>query len=161
MKNDIQFKYDVEEELLWDLVVDVSCFVVQVKDGVVMFFGGVDRFVDKYVVEEVICCVVGVIVFVIYVDVWMLLEMECLDDEIVQVISSVLYWNVLVLLNVVQIIVENGVVMLCGEVDQDFQCCVVLDMVCRVYGVKFVVNVLILCFVFGLVDLSDCIVKVL
>lgn len=35
MKNDIQLKHDVEEELQWDPAVDASRFAVQAKDGVV------------------------------------------------------------------------------------------------------------------------------
>ncbi|CAJ0893153.1 hypothetical protein R77567_04417 [Ralstonia sp. LMG 32965] len=60
MKNDIQLKHDVEEELQWDPAVDASSFAVKAKDGVVTLSGSVDTFADKHAAEEAVRRVGGV-----------------------------------------------------------------------------------------------------
>ena len=161
MKNDIQLKRDVEDELQWDPAVDASRFSVQAKDGVVTLSGGVDTFVDKHAAEEAIRRVAGVTALVLHVDVRVLPDMQRPDDEIAQAIGSALHWNPSVPPDAVRIIVEDGAVTLRGEVDQDFQRRSALDTVRRVRGVKSVANALTLRDASGPADLCDRIVKAL
>jgi len=161
MKNDIQLKHDVEEELQWDPAVDASRFAVQAKDGVVTLSGGVDTFADKHAAEEAIRRVAGVTALVIHVDVRMPPDMARPDDAIAQAISSALHWNASVPPDAVQITVEDGAVTLRGEVEQDFQRRAALDTVHRVHGVKSVANGLTLRAAAGPADLSDRIAKAL
>ena len=60
MKNDIQLKGDVEDELQWDPAVDADRFAIRVKNGVVTISGSADSFADKHAAEEAICRVAGV-----------------------------------------------------------------------------------------------------
>lgn len=48
MKNDIQLKGDVEDELQWDPAVDADRFAIRVKNGVVTISGSADSFADKH-----------------------------------------------------------------------------------------------------------------
>lgn len=161
MKNDIQLKHDVEEELQWDPAVDASCFAVKAKDGVVTLSGNVDTFADKHAAEEAVRRVAGVTALVVHVDVRMPPDLQRPDDEVAQAIASALHWNVSVPQDAVRITVENGAVTLRGEVDQDFQRRAALDTVRRVRGVKSVANALTLRAASGPADLSDRIAKAL
>ncbi|MCO5398888.1 BON domain-containing protein [Ralstonia soli] len=161
MKNDIQLKRDVEDELQWDPAVDASRFAVQAKDGVVTLSGSADTFADKHAAEEAIRRVAGVTALVLHVDVHLPPDMRRPDDEIAQAISSALHWNPSVPLDAIRIIVEDGAVTLRGEVDQDFQRRAALDTVRRVRGVKSVANALTLRDAAGPADLSVRIIKAL
>lgn len=54
MKFDVEFKCEIEVELVWDLVVKDIVIGVVVRNGVVMFSGYVDIYFEKWVVEKVL-----------------------------------------------------------------------------------------------------------
>lgn len=161
MKNDIQLKRDVEDELQWDPAVDASRFAVQAREGVVTLSGSVDTFADKHAAEEAIRRVAGVTALVVHVDVRVPPDMQRPDGDIAQAISSALHWNVSVPPDAVRIVVEEGAVTLSGEVDHDFQRRAALDTVRGVRGVKSVANALTLRDAADRPDLCDRIVKAL
>lgn len=161
MKNDIQLKQDVEEELQWDPAVDASRFAVQAKDGVVTISGSVDAFADKHAAEEAVRRVSGVTALVVHVHVRVPPDMQRPDDEIAQAISNALHWNTSVPADVIRITVEDGAVTLRGQVDQDFQRRAALDTVRRVRGVQSVANALTLHDAVGPADLSERITRAL
>ena len=77
MKNDIQLKSDVEEELQWDPAVDADRFAVRVKNGVVTISGSADSFADKHAAEEAVRRVAGVTALVVHVQVRVPPDMRC------------------------------------------------------------------------------------
>ncbi|ATG21812.1 transporter [Ralstonia pickettii] len=161
MKNDIQLKRDVEDELQWDPAVDASRFGVQARDGVVTLSGSADSFADKHAAEEAIRRVAGVTALVVHVDVRLPPDMQRPDDEIAQAISNALHWNPSVPPDAVHIRVEDGAVTLSGEVDHDAQRRAAVDTVRRVRGVKSLVNALTLRAASSPADLSDRIARAL
>ncbi|MGM3276329.1 BON domain-containing protein [Ralstonia sp. 24A2] len=161
MKNDIQLKSDVEEELQWDPAVDADRFSVRVKNGVVTISGSADSFADKHAAEEAIRRVAGVTALVVHVQVRVPPDMRRPDEEIAQAISDALHWNTAVPADAIRVMVEDGAVTLRGEVDQDFQRRAALDTVQRVRGVTSVANALTLREAAGPADLSERIVKAL
>ncbi|CAH0445746.1 BON domain-containing protein [Ralstonia pseudosolanacearum] len=161
MKNDIQLKCDVEEELQWDPAVDADRFAVAVKNGVVTISGSVDTFADKHAAEEAIRRVAGVTALVVHVDVHVPTDMRRPDEEIAQAIGDALRWSTSVPADTIRVTVEDGAVTLRGEVDQDFQRRAALDTVQRVRGVTSVANALTLRDAAGPADLSERINKAL
>ena len=161
MKNDIQLKRDVEDELQWDPAVDADRFAVRVKNGVVTISGSVDTFADKHAAEEAIRRVSGVTALVVHVQVRVPPDMRRPDEEIAQTIADALHWNTSVPAEAIRVTVEDGAVTLRGEVDQDFQRRAALDAVRRVRGVTSVANALTLRDAVGPADLSERITKAL
>ncbi|MGC5887494.1 BON domain-containing protein [Ralstonia pseudosolanacearum] len=161
MKNDIQLKCDVEDELQWDPAVDADRFAVAAKNGVVTISGSVDTFADKHAAEEAIRRVAGVTALVVHVDVHVPTDMQRPDEEIAQAIGDALHWNTSVPADTIRVTVEDGAVTLRGEVDQDFQRRAALDTVQRVRGVTSVANALTLRDVAGPADLAERINKAL
>ncbi|UWD88599.1 BON domain-containing protein [Ralstonia pseudosolanacearum] len=108
MKNDIQLKCDVEEELQWDPAVDADRFAVAVKNGVVTISGSVDTFADKHAAEEAIRRVAGVTALVVHVDVHVPTDMRRPDEEIAQAIGDALRWSTSVPADTIRVTVEDG-----------------------------------------------------
>lgn len=161
MKNDIQLKRDVEDELQRDPAVDADRFAVRIKNGVVTISGSVDAFSDKHAAEEATRRVAGVTALVVHVQVRVPPDMRRPDEEVAQAISDALHWNTCVPAGAIHVTVEDGAVTLRGEVDQDFQRRAAWDTVRRVRGVTSVANALTLRDAIGPADLSERITQAL
>lgn len=121
MKTDAHLKADVTEELAWDPAVNATGIGVAVKDGVVTLTGHLDSYAEKHAVERAVHRVAGVRGIALELDVKLAPEHKRSDSEIAQAATTALQLNSLVPDEKIQVQVENGRVILTGEVDWGYQ----------------------------------------
>ena len=121
MKTDAHLKADVTEELAWDPAVNATGIGVAVKDGVVTLTGHLDSYAEKHAVERAVHRVAGVRGIALELDVKLAPEHKRSDSEIAQAAATALQLNSLVPDEKIQVQVENGRVILTGEVDWGYQ----------------------------------------
>lgn len=120
MKTDSQLRSDVIDELSFDPSIFDQDLVVVATDGVVTLAGSVPSYADKYAAERAAFRVAGV--RAIADEITVKLPTACVrsDQDIAQAASDALTWHVQVP-ETIQISVEDGVVILRGEVDWQYQ----------------------------------------
>jgi len=121
MKTDAQLKKDVMEELEWDPSVSASKIGVAVSDGVVTLTGHLDTFAEKLAVERAVQRVHSVKTVAMEFDVKLDPRHQRSDSEIAAAVESALKWHAEVPEDRIRIKVEQGRVMLEGEVGWDYQ----------------------------------------
>jgi len=121
MKTDAHLKADVTEELAWDPAVNATGIGVAVKDGVVTLTGHLDSYAEKHAVERAVHRVAGVRGIALELDVKLAPEHKRSDSEIALAAATALQLNSLVPDEKIQVQVENGRVILTGEVDWSYQ----------------------------------------
>ncbi len=121
MKTDAHLKADVTEELAWDPAVNATSIGVAVRDGVVTLTGHLDSYAEKHAVERAVHRVAGVRGIALELDVKLAAEHKRSDSEIAQAATMALQLNSLVPDEKIQVQVENGRVILTGEVDWSYQ----------------------------------------
>lgn len=121
MKTDAHLKADVTEELAWDPAVNATGIGVAVKDGVVTLTGHLDSYAEKHAVERAVHRVAGVRGIALELDVKLAPEHKRSDSEIAQAATTALQLNSLVPDEKILVQVENGRVILTGEVDWGYQ----------------------------------------
>jgi osmotically-inducible protein OsmY len=121
MKTDAQLKKDVMEELQWDPSFSATRIGVAVSDGVVTLTGHVDTFAEKRAVERAVQRVHSVRTIAMEIDVKLDPRHERSDSEIAMAVESALKWHADVPDDRIRIKVEQGRVVLEGEVDWDYQ----------------------------------------
>lgn len=121
MKTDAHLKADVTEELAWDPAVNATGVGVAVKDGVVTLTGHLDSYAEKHAVERAVHRVAGVRGIALELDVKLAPEHKRSDSEIAQAAATALQLNSLVPDEKIQVQVEQGRVILTGEVDWSYQ----------------------------------------
>lgn len=121
MKTDAHLKADVTEELAWDPAVNATGIGVAVADGVVTLTGHLDSYAEKHAVERAVHRVAGVRGIALELDVKLSPAHKRSDSEIAQAAATALQLNSLVPNEKIQVQVENGRVILTGEVDWGYQ----------------------------------------
>ena len=121
MKNDLQLKSDVDEELAWDPEVNASHIGVIVQGGVVTLTGHVDSLSEKHAAERAVLRLSGVRGLALELDVKLGPCALRSDTEIAQAACAALDLNSVVPPGKVKLEVEHGQVTLTGEVEWDYQ----------------------------------------
>ncbi|HTH60872.1 MAG TPA: BON domain-containing protein [Paraburkholderia sp.] len=121
MKTDLQLKHDVEEELEWDPAVSASRIGVEVTGRVVTLSGHPSSYAEKLAAEQAAQRVGGVRAVVVRMDVVLPGDEVRADEDIANVVRSILLWTVGLADDAVHVQVEHGHVILSGMVDWAWQ----------------------------------------
>jgi osmotically-inducible protein OsmY len=119
-KSDSQLKQDVEQELLWDPLVNAAQVAVSVDRGAVSLFGAVDTYPAKWAAEDATKRVHGVRAVAHDLTVKIVTEHARSDSEIAASVQAALEWDVFVP-KTVTATVEAGAVTIDGEVALNYQ----------------------------------------
>lgn len=118
---DRKLKERVEHELEWDPAIDASRVGVTVKDGIVTLSGHVPNYVQRIAAERAVKRVKGFRGLAQDLEVRPPNGMGAPDDEVAASALRTLDWNVSVPKDAVQVRVDDGHIILAGEVDYDYQ----------------------------------------
>ncbi len=140
MKTDAIIQNNVISELKWEPSVDASKIGVSVRDGVVTLSGYVDTFIEKLSAERAARRVSGVEAIAEEIKINLPQTYERDDADIAEAAKNSLEWNVQVPHDQIQVQVENGRVILTGEVEKAYQKEAAHNAVCCLMGVKGVTN---------------------
>ena len=140
MKTDAKIQTNVISALKWEPSVDAAKIGVSVRDGIVTLSGYVDSFVEKLAAERAVGKVVGVQAIAEEIKVRLPQDFERDDADIAEAAVTALEWNVMVPHDLIKIQVEDGMIILTGEVDWDYQRNAAHNAVCCLIGVKGVTN---------------------
>jgi len=140
MKTDTELQQDVMNELKWEPTLKAAEIGVAVKDGVVTLSGYVDSYVKKLVAERAAARVFGVRAVVEAIQVRLPGSLKRSDEDIAEMVATVLEWNVLVPYDRVKVQVQDGVLNLNGEVDWGYQKYAAEEAVHHLMGVVWLNN---------------------
>ena len=121
MKTDAQIQKDVMDQLKWEPLLTASQIGVAVKEGVVTLSGQVDSYFKKTKAEEATKKVSGVKAIAEEMQIGVSPAFNKTDTEIAEAIVNALKWHAAVQEDKIKIKVENGAVILEGEVEWEFQ----------------------------------------
>ena len=139
MKTDNDIRQDVLDELTFDPSVAAQNIAVSVAEGVVTLSGFVPSFADKYGAEKAAFRVSGVKAVAEEIEVKLPGTSMRSDQEIAKASADAIRWNVS-LPSTIQISVEDGIVILRGEVDWQYQRDAATSAVRYITGVRQVKN---------------------
>ena len=139
MKTDNQIRTDILDELGFDPSVASENIAVSVADGVVTLSGFVPSFADKYGAEKAAFRVAGVKAVAEEIEVKLPTQSSRSDQEVARAAADAIKWNVS-LPSTIQVSVEDGVVILRGEVDWQYQRDAATSAVRYITGVRQVKN---------------------
>ena len=140
VKNDLDLRSDIEEELRWDSTIDARKIGVAVIDGIVHLTGEVRTYTDKWRAERAVERVDGV--RGIANDIEVVLAGEHTDADIAKRAANPLAYNLTVPRGAVSVKVDNGWITLKGEVPFDYQRRAAERVVRDIPGVKGVSNLI-------------------
>jgi osmotically-inducible protein OsmY len=140
VKTDALIQADVISELKWDPSVDTRKIGVSVRDGIVTLNGNVNSFVEKLSAERVAGRVAGVRAIAQEIKVVLPQSYEHDDSDIAEAVVNALEWNVMVPHDRVKVTVQDGMVILTGEVDWAYQRDAAYEATCCLVGVKGITN---------------------
>lgn len=142
MKTDLQLKHDVEAELEWEPAVNASHIGVEVANRVVTLSGQPSSYAEKLAAEQATQRVGGVRAVVVRMDVHLPGHEVRSDEDIANVVRSILLWTVGVSDDAVHVRVEQGRVILSGTVDWAWQSQMALRAISPLRGVTGVTNLI-------------------
>ena len=144
MDIDLRLKDDILAELKWEPSVNEAGIGVIVKDRVVTLTGTVRHWPEKSAAERAVQRVVGVRAVANEIQVELPGCSERTDADIGRAAANALESNVIVPHNRVKVTVENGRITLIGEVDWYYQKAAAENAVHHLWGVKEVINEIII-----------------
>ncbi|OOG38575.1 MULTISPECIES: BON domain-containing protein [unclassified Rhodanobacter] len=144
MKNDRQLQEDILNELDWEPSVETSRIGVEVSGGVATLSGHVDSYSQKWAAERAAQRVAGIKSIAVELDVVLPGPHQRSDTEIAWAAAQAIDWNASIPKDTVKLVVENGWVTLSGEVEWAFVRNAAEASVRNLYGVKGVVNKIIM-----------------
>jgi osmotically-inducible protein OsmY len=140
MKTDALIQSDVISELKWEPSIDAATIGVSVRDGIVTLDGYVNSFVEKLTAERVASRVMGVKAVAQELKVRLPQSYERNDTDIAEAAVNALEWNMKVPNDRIKVEVQDGMVILTGEVNWEYQRAAAHDAVCSLIGVKGVTD---------------------
>ncbi len=140
MKDDASIQNNVISALKWEPSINAAEIGVSVKDGIVTLNGYVSNFTEKLAAENVASRVVGVKGIAQELKVRLPQSFERNDADIAEAAVNALEWNTLVPEDRIKVEVQDGMVVLSGEVDWEYQRAAARDAVCCLMGVKGLTN---------------------
>lgn len=145
MKNDRQLQEDILNELDWEPSVEASRIGVEVSGGVATLSGHVDSYTQKWAAERAAQHVAGIKSIAVELDVVPPGPHQRNDTEIAHAATQAIDWNASVPKDQIKLVVENGWITLSGEVERAFVRNAAEVSVRNLYGVKGIVNKIIIC----------------
>jgi osmotically-inducible protein OsmY len=139
MKTD-QLQEDVLAEIDFDPRIESKTIVVVVTNGIVTLSGEVPNFYEKWNTERAVKRVAGVAGIAEEITVQPFPHTEQTDTEIATAARAAILWNMAIPNEQIQIMVEQGMITLEGQVDWQFQKQNVYDAVIHLRGVQGVYN---------------------
>jgi osmotically-inducible protein OsmY len=140
MNDDLILQQRVADELAFEPSVNAAHLGISVREGVVSLTGHLDSYAEKFAAERAVRRVKGVKALVQELEVRLPSDRKTGDDEIAARALKILQWDTLVPPDRIAIKVERGVVILSGEVEWRYQRAAAEDDVCKISGVKDVIN---------------------
>jgi len=140
MKTDALIQSNVISELKWEPSIDATTIGVSVRDGIVTLDGYANSFVEKLTAVRVASRVMGVKGVAQELKVRLPQSYERDDADIAEAAVNALEWNMKVPDDHVKVEVQDGMVILTGEVDWEYQRAAAHDAVCCLIGVKGVTD---------------------
>ncbi len=140
MKTDALIQSNVISALKWEPSIDSASIGVSVRDGVVTLDGYVNSFAEKVTAETVANRVTGVKAVALELKVRLPQSYERNDADIAEAAVNALEWNMKVPHDRIKVEVQDGMVVLSGEVDWEYQRAAAHDAVCCLMGVKAVTD---------------------
>ena len=136
VKNDLQIKQDIIDEFFYDPSVDPTDIGVTVDDGIVTLTGKVATLQEKLSAQEAARRIRGV--KAVAVDITVMIGKEHVrdDTEIAKAVERMLSWNSSVPADRLQVLVEDGLVTITGDVDWAFQRKAAVKTVSHLLGVR-------------------------
>ena len=138
--DDKTLQANVLEELKWEPSVNPAKIGVTVRNGIVTLTGHVESYAEKIAADRAARRVIGVKAIAQEVEVQLPTTHRRTDEDIAGATVRALEWDVSVPQDRVQVEVENGWVVLRGEVDWQYQRQAAEDDVRRLTGVVGVTN---------------------
>ena len=140
MKTDALIQNDVISELKWEPSIDAAKIGVSVRDGIVTLDGYVNSFVEKLTAVRVASRVMGVKAVAQELKIRLPQSYERNDADIAEAAVNALEWNMKVPDDRIKVEVQDGMVILTGEVDWEYQRAAAHDAVCCLIGIKGVTD---------------------
>jgi osmotically-inducible protein OsmY len=140
MKTDALIQSNVISELKWEPSIDAATIGVSVRDGIVTLDGYVNSFVEKLTAVRVASRVMGVKAVAHELKVRLPQSYERNDADIAEAAVNALEWNMNVPNDRVKVEVQDGMIILTGEVDWEYQRAAAHDAVCCLIGIKGVTD---------------------
>ena len=140
MKTDAELQQHVMDELKWEPTIQAAEIGVAVLDGVVTLSGSVDSYAKKWAAERSAKRVSGVKEVAQEIKVTLARSYKRPDKDIAQSATKVLDWNLWVPSDRVKVMVQDGRIMLSGDVDWYYQKDHAEDAVRHLVGVSGVIN---------------------
>ena len=142
MKTDEQIQKDVMEELGWQPYLKPSEIGVAVNHGIVTLSGQVDSYFKKLEAEKAARKVSGVKAIAEDIQIGVLSAGNKTDADIAEAVVNALKWHSVVPEEEIKIKVENGTVILEGEVEWQFQRNSAKTAIENLTGVRHVTNLI-------------------
>lgn len=121
MKTDAEIQKDVMDELKWDPFLNSSEIGVAVKNGIVTLSGQVETYSKKIFAERAVKRVAGVKAVAEDIHVGPSPVYNKTDTEIAQAVVNAFKWHTVIPEGKITVKVEDGQVLLNGEVDWEFE----------------------------------------
>lgn len=145
MTNSTKLQHDVQEELEWEPSLDASRIgVAAIQPGVVTLTGTVATYVEKVSAERAAKRVSGVRAVANDIEVRPIGSMKRTDTDIAQAVLRALEWDIAIPHEKIKARVNDGWVILDGEVALQFQRAAAENAVRRLSGVRGVTNQILL-----------------
>ncbi|MEK7402949.1 MAG: BON domain-containing protein [Gemmatimonadota bacterium] len=140
LKSDVQLQRDVIDELRWDPRIGPNEIGVAARDGVVTLSGYVDSTARRHAAIKAAERVAGVKALAEDLIVKVPTSFARTDTDIAHAARNALKWNVEVPVDAVKVRVDDGWLLLEGQVDWQYQRTAVLNCVRSLVGVRGVTN---------------------
>lgn len=121
MKSDEQVQQDVMDELKWEPSIHAAQIGVEVRDGVVTLAGEVGSYPEKWGAEQVVLRIGGVKALAVNLKVKLSELGARTDADIALSAQNTLRWSMSVPQDAVKVQVENGWLVLSGDVEWQYQ----------------------------------------
>ncbi len=138
--NDKELREEVIRELEFEPSIDATHIGVTVDKGIVTLSGHVATMAEKAAAENAVRRVRGVRAFAQEIDVRSAADKKTADDEIAKRAIDIISWDATIPADTVQVKVQHGWITLTGELDWQYQKKAAEEDVCKLTGVKGVLN---------------------
>ncbi|WP_342643923.1 BON domain-containing protein [Rhodoligotrophos ferricapiens] len=119
--DDLKLRNDILDELEFEPSINAANIGVAVSNGIVTLSGHVASYAEKLQVEKVVRRVRGVRAIAEEIEVRYPSDKSVTDDDLARRAADALRWDVTVPHQQIELVVENGLVRLLGEVPWQFQ----------------------------------------
>jgi len=143
MKSDLVLKRDIEEELMWEPILNAAEIGVAVKEGIVTLSGTVDSYAKKLAAERIAKKVEGIRAIAEDIEVRFPGSLKKKNDsDIARAILNVLKWYSAIKENCFKVKVEDGWVTIEGDIEWQYEKDAVHNAIGVINGVKGISNLI-------------------